>query len=185
MTHEPNWLLDWYWNEATGKNVSHLICEYLKGRCRLRIAGDLHFYMRHSAIVPSEKPVYVQHLLVNGCGGAFLHPTHIFKNFWKYHGAIYESKATYPSFDDSSKVKCAIPSFKCHVFFPKLIVDFSLHLCFHLWKSIIWSTKYLFQIALGNILKFRKKNWQFDIIGGIIYFILVFSTFPQVVLVPY
>lgn len=38
------------------------------------------------------------------------------------------------------------------------------------------------QIALGNILKFRKKNWQFDIIGGVIYFILVFSMFPQVML---
>lgn len=36
------------------------------------------------------------------------------------------------------------------------------------------------QIALGNILKFRKKNWQFDFIGGIIYFVLVFSLFPQV-----
>lgn len=38
-----------------------------------------------------------------------------------------------------------------------------------------------FQIALGNILKFRKKNWQFDFIGGFIYFILVFSMFPQVI----
>ena len=36
------------------------------------------------------------------------------------------------------------------------------------------------QIALGNILKFRKKNWQFDIIGGFIYFVLSFSMFPQV-----
>lgn len=36
------------------------------------------------------------------------------------------------------------------------------------------------QIALGNILKFRKKNWQFDFIGGIIYFVLSFSMFPQV-----
>lgn len=36
------------------------------------------------------------------------------------------------------------------------------------------------QIALGNILKFRRKNWQFDFIGGIIYFILAFSMFPQV-----
>ena len=38
----------------------------------------------------------------------------------------------------------------------------------------------LVQIALGNILKFRKKNWQFDFIGGIIYFLLAFSMFPQV-----
>ncbi|XP_072958496.1 uncharacterized protein [Typha angustifolia] len=136
MTHEPNWLLDWYWNETTGKNVSHLICDYLKGRCKLRMAGDLHHYMRHSAVL-SEKPVHVQHLLVNGCGGAFLHPTHVFRNFTSFDGTSYETMATYPSYDDSSR------------------------------------------IALGNILKFRKKNWQFDIIGGIIYFILVFSIFPQ------
>ncbi|KAL4310219.1 hypothetical protein GQ457_01G026290 [Hibiscus cannabinus] len=136
MTHEPHWLLDWYWNGASGENVSHLILDYLKGRCKLRIAGDLHHYMRHSC-VPSEGPVHVQHLLVNGCGGAFLHPTHVFSNFSKFYGKTYECKAAYPCFDDSSR------------------------------------------IALGNILKFRKKNWQFDFIGGIIYFILVFSTFPQ------
>ncbi|KAF3446689.1 hypothetical protein FNV43_RR11869 [Rhamnella rubrinervis] len=136
MTHEPNWLLDWYWNNETGKNISHLICDNLKGRCKLRIAGDLHHYMRHS-FVKSDGPVQVQHLLVNGCGGAFLHPTHVFSNFKKFHGTSYECKAAYPSFEDSSR------------------------------------------IALGNILKFRKKNWQFDFIGGIIYFILVFSMFPQ------
>ncbi|KAL2457463.1 Calcineurin-like metallo-phosphoesterase superfamily protein [Forsythia ovata] len=136
MTHEPNWLLDWYWDDVTGKNVSHLICDYLRGRCKLRMAGDLHHYMRHSYI-PSEKPVHVQHLLVNGCGGAFLHPTHVFSNFNNLYGTSYESKASYPSFEDSSR------------------------------------------IALGNILKFRKKNWQFDFIGGIIYFVLAFSMFPQ------
>ncbi|KAK6160731.1 hypothetical protein DH2020_004112 [Rehmannia glutinosa] len=136
MTHEPNWLLDWYWNDVTGKNISHLIRDHLKGRCKLRMAGDLHHYMRHS-YVPSEKPVYVQHLLVNGCGGAFLHPTHVFSNFNSLYGTSYESKASYPSFEDSSR------------------------------------------IALGNILKFRKKNWQFDFIGGIIYFVLAFSMFPQ------
>ncbi|KAJ8772878.1 hypothetical protein K2173_028055 [Erythroxylum novogranatense] len=136
ITHEPNWLLDWYWNDVSGKNVSHLICDYLKGRCKLRVAGDLHHYMRHS-YVPSDGPVYAQHLLVNGCGGAFLHPTHVFSNFKKYHGTTYETKAAYPSIEDSTR------------------------------------------IALGNILKFRKKNWQFDFIGGIIYFVLSFSMFPQ------
>lgn len=136
VTHEPNWLLDWYWKETTGKNVSHLIQDYLHGRCKLRMAGDLHHFMRHSA-TQSDKPTFVQHLLVNGCGGAFLHPTHVFKNFERFSGATYECKAAYPSYDESSG------------------------------------------IALGNILKFRKKNWQFDIIGGFIYFILVFSMFPQ------
>jgi hypothetical protein len=36
------------------------------------------------------------------------------------------------------------------------------------------------QIAWGNILEFRKKNWRFDVIGGVVYFVLVFSMFPQV-----
>ncbi|KAL6880444.1 hypothetical protein ACP4OV_012009 [Aristida adscensionis] len=136
VTHEPNWLLDWYWKETTGRNVSHLIQEYLNGRCKLRMAGDLHHFMRHSA-TQSDKPNFVPHLLVNGCGGAFLHPTHVFKNFERFSGTTYECKAAYPSYEDSSG------------------------------------------IALGNILKFRKKNWQFDTIGGFIYFILVFSMFPQ------
>lgn len=157
MTHEPNWLLDWYWNETTGNNASHLICDYLKGRCKLRIAGDLHHYMRHS-IVPSEKPVHVQHLLVNGCGGAFLHPTHVFKNFSKFHGAAYDSKATYPSFDDSSKVKQKF-SFSFYIYFVKRISTFpSLYNChfasmlslvvlqsflnimLFLWNCIVWFT---------------------------------------------
>ncbi|XP_044511107.1 uncharacterized protein LOC123229391 [Mangifera indica] len=141
MTHEPNWLLDWYFNDISANNVKHLICDYLKGRCKLWLAGDLHLYMRHS-FVPSDGPVHVQHLLVNGCGGAFLHPTHAFSNFSKFYGTKYESKAAYPSFEDSNR------------------------------------------IALGNILKFRKKNWQFDFIGGIIYFVLAFSMFPQCKLDP-
>ncbi|WVY91769.1 hypothetical protein V8G54_037283 [Vigna mungo] len=102
ITHEPNWITDWYWNDVTGKNISHLICDYLKGRCKLRMAGDLHHYMRHSH-VKSNGPVHVHHLLVNGCGGAFLHPTHVFSKFNKLHGVTYECKAAYPSFEDSSR----------------------------------------------------------------------------------
>ncbi|CAK9168584.1 unnamed protein product, partial [Ilex paraguariensis] len=136
MTHEPNWLLDWYYNGVTGNSITQLIHDHLKGRCKLRMAGDLHNYMRHS-FVPSDKPVSVEHVLVNGCGGAFLHPTHVLRNFNELYGTSCKSKASYPSFEDSSR------------------------------------------IALGNILKFRKNNWQFDFIGGIMYFVLTFSMFPQ------
>ncbi|CAK9191692.1 unnamed protein product [Sphagnum troendelagicum] len=135
LTHEPNWLLDWYWGSSTGRNVSHLIDEHLKGRCRLRLAGDLHHYMRHS-VVPGTK-ASVEHLLVNGSGGAFLHPTHVFAGFRQFQGSCYDTLAAYPSMQDSRK------------------------------------------IAWGNILKFRRKNWRFDVIGGLMYFILVFSMFPQ------
>lgn len=103
VTHEPNWLLDWYWGSLTGKNVAHLIKDHLSGRCRLRLAGDLHHFMRHSAL-PSATTPAVQHLLVNGCGGAFLHPTHVFAGFRQCQGSSYEKMAAYPSFDDSRKV---------------------------------------------------------------------------------
>jgi len=169
MTHEPNWLLDWYWNETSGKNVAHLIRDHLNGRCKLRMAGDLHHYMRHS-YVPSDRPVYVHHLLVNGCGGAFLHPTHVFRGFRKFYGTSYEMKAAYPSCEDSSNVR--LKNF-LHSSCVALLALIFLP-CYDLKSSIP------LQIALGNILKFRKKNWQFDFIGGIIYFVLAFSMFPQV-----
>lgn len=135
VTHEPNWLLDWYWDSTTGSNVAHFVEHYLKGRCRLRIAGDLHNYMRHKLV--SGSSTSVEHLIVNGSGGAFLHPTHVFGGFNKFQDGVYEKKFAYPSFKESE------------------------------------------QIAWGNILKFRKKNWRFDVIGGVVYFILVFSMFPQ------
>lgn len=102
VTHEPNWLLDWYWDSSTGSNVSHLIQEHLKGRCRLRLAGDLHHYMRHT-MVPGT-PAAVEHLIVNGSGGAFLHPTHVFAGFKKFLGGTYENRCAYPSFRDSQRV---------------------------------------------------------------------------------
>ncbi|KAL4649731.1 hypothetical protein ACB092_01G035800 [Castanea dentata] len=157
MTHQPDWLLDWYENgdsrkdtsdyQSNGNNVSDLICNILKERCKLRIAGDIHHYMHHS-VVRSDKldnsqpkrknePIYPQHLLVNGCGGAFAHPTHVFSNFKESHGVSYKCKHPYPPYEISRR------------------------------------------LALGNIWNFRKENWQFDFIGGIIYFMLVFSMFPQ------
>ncbi|KAG7941535.1 hypothetical protein I3843_16G049900 [Carya illinoinensis] len=140
---QPDWLLDWYEDGDQHNykhNISDLICNILKRKCRLRIAGDIHHYMRHERVNSgggSDELIYPQHLLVNGCGGAFLHPTHVFRNFSKSHGVSYECKQAYPTFEKSRK------------------------------------------LAWRNISHFRKQNWQFDFIGGILYFILVFSMFPR------
>ncbi|XP_075651836.1 uncharacterized protein LOC142622276 [Castanea sativa] len=148
MTHQPDWLVDWYENSDSKSNgskyqskvkyVSRLIYGILKERCKLRIAGDIHHYMRHSIVRSKESnSVYPQHLLVNGCGGAFAHPTHVFRDFNESHGVFYKCKAAYPTFKKSRR------------------------------------------LALKNIWNFRKENWRFDIVGGIIYFMLVYSLFPQ------
>lgn len=48
VTHCPHWLIDWYWGKHSGKNLRQLVRGVLKGRARMHLAGDLHFYMRHS-----------------------------------------------------------------------------------------------------------------------------------------
>ncbi|XP_028056825.1 uncharacterized protein LOC114260838 isoform X2 [Camellia sinensis] len=58
-------------------------------------------------------------------------------------------------------------------------LDLALHCDIDVYQFKFFSELIKEKIALGNILKFRKKNWQFDFIGGIIYFILAFSMFPQ------
>ncbi|XP_028099327.1 uncharacterized protein LOC114298511 isoform X4 [Camellia sinensis] len=57
-------------------------------------------------------------------------------------------------------------------------LDLALHCDIDVYQFKFFSELINDKIALGNILKFRKKNWQFDFIGGIIYFILAFSMFP-------
>ena len=145
MTHQPDWLVDWYENgdsrnngsdyQSKGKNVLDLIYKILQKRCKLRIAGDIHHYMRHSIVKSEEsnssqpnnmtKPDYPQHLLVNGCGGAFAHPTHVFRDFKEsHHGVSYKCIAAYPSFKTSAWV------INCDsvVSFP---IIYQLHILYH------------------------------------------------------
>ena len=50
VTHCPLWLVDWFWGkgEHSGKILRQLIRGPLRGKVKLRLAGDLHFYMRHT-----------------------------------------------------------------------------------------------------------------------------------------
>ncbi|XP_075668225.1 uncharacterized protein LOC142638081 [Castanea sativa] len=113
MTHKPNWLVDWYENgnsrnnvsnyQSKGKNVRDLIRNIKKEKCKLQIAGDIHHCMHHTAISHSNgnnnEPI--KHLLVNGCGGAFTHPTHTFCGFRESGQVSYKCEFAYPSFKES------------------------------------------------------------------------------------
>ncbi|GAB4822190.1 hypothetical protein N2152v2_009236 [Parachlorella kessleri] len=46
--HCPTWLVDWFWGSEKCKNLRQLIRGPLRGRARVGLAGDLHFFMRHS-----------------------------------------------------------------------------------------------------------------------------------------
>ncbi|BDA40538.1 hypothetical protein COCOBI_01-1910 [Coccomyxa sp. Obi] len=58
VTHQPGWLQDWFHEEAAaGLNLRQLVRGHLRGRARLHLAGDLHFYMRHSfQPAPASEP---------------------------------------------------------------------------------------------------------------------------------
>lgn len=49
VTHCPPWLIDWFFgvDKRAHKLLRQLITGPLRGRTRLRLAGDLHFYLRH------------------------------------------------------------------------------------------------------------------------------------------
>ncbi|GLI59475.1 hypothetical protein VaNZ11_001358 [Volvox africanus] len=72
MTHEPLWLLEWFWQRRHGANLRQLVRGHLRGRARLHLAGDLHFYMRHTwtAAAPPEVEPTRRGRNYNGRGGA-------------------------------------------------------------------------------------------------------------------
>jgi hypothetical protein len=70
----------------------------------MRMAGDLHHYMHHTASTSTPTTPLYEHLVVNGAGGAFLHPTHVFAGFDTLHGAKYDCRGVYPPTSVSRKV---------------------------------------------------------------------------------
>ncbi|GMF09794.1 unnamed protein product [Phytophthora lilii] len=51
LTHEPRWLLDVYEDRSNvDAKLSYLLENVLKGRCAVRLAGDIHNYTRHSLV---------------------------------------------------------------------------------------------------------------------------------------
>lgn len=116
-SHEPTWVLDAYLNDPhpedqpisrTSKNLKQLMRRHLRGRVAMRIAGDVHNYMRHDAEEPLRESALragaAPHVIVSGGGGAFLHPTHPFPERFKETGAYYNLQSAYPTFSESRMI---------------------------------------------------------------------------------
>lgn len=39
VTHQPPWLMDWFWEEPACHNLRQLVRGHLKGRARVHLAG--------------------------------------------------------------------------------------------------------------------------------------------------
>ena len=39
VTHQPRWLMDWFWAKAAAPNLRQLVRGHLRGRARVHLAG--------------------------------------------------------------------------------------------------------------------------------------------------
>lgn len=169
VNHEPHWVLEneylFEGSEPAEKNLQELIDTHLKGRVRLRLAGDLHHYTRHVPTYSSnskenererqkhaatseafsslgQRDVSTPNepeLIVSGGGGAFLHGTYTFKNdvFFGEKKQKYERVCCYP--DEATS------------------------------------------LALGwlNLVNFRFRNWRLDAVWAVASFGIASSLLPM------
>lgn len=40
ITHEPTWLLEWFWASSSSSNLRQLVRGHLRGRARVHLAGE-------------------------------------------------------------------------------------------------------------------------------------------------
>ena len=169
LSHPPpttHRLTEWHGGDLPGSNVRQLVERHLRGRARVALAGDLHFYLRHSyaRADPSDTTTPLlapEHLIVNGLGGAFLHPTHTFA------GAAFGVPGAGAAADARAGGAPAPPApapaprgeYVCAAAYPPPATTLDL--------------------GRRNALNFRLLNTRFDVVGGALYFLVTVSTVPR------
>ena len=100
VSHVPRWVINEYENHANdGAKETHmteLVRTHLRGRVKLRLAGDLHHYTRH---VPSNDNSSTPTLIVSGGGGAvsFLCVTTYVVSFIIIKGSTHSTVSVFAS----------------------------------------------------------------------------------------
>lgn len=44
ITHEPTWLLEWFWASSSSSNLRQLVRGHLRGRARVHMAGEAAYF---------------------------------------------------------------------------------------------------------------------------------------------
>ncbi|KAL7692206.1 putative calcineurin-like phosphoesterase domain, ApaH type [Plasmopara halstedii] len=201
LTHEPRWLLNVYEDKSNvDVKLSYLIERVLKGRVAVRLAGDIHNYMRHSLVEEShmlKRPTSMifdmprpRFSTVNlPRRHSFSSPVHMHFPHLKQHDDHIENEEvacdtepTTPTVGHKRAARHLIISggggaflHPTHIPSSKIVSNGGLYeqkLCY---PPAHVSRRY----AVLNVLGFRRLNWRFDAIGGVGYFVLVFSMFPR------
>ena len=51
VTHQPRWLMDWFWEEAATHNLRQLVRGHLRGRARVHLAGKVPLNVQREVLV--------------------------------------------------------------------------------------------------------------------------------------
>lgn len=174
-SHVPHWILNEYENHAhdVGKetHLSELVRTHMRGRVKLRLAGDLHHYTRHvpssnNGSVPgccksSGKPI----LIVSGGGGAVSFLVWGIRYFLLHdttptYQALFQFLHPTHTFQDQIQIKVG-----------KKNHEYS-RVCSYP------STKVSRHLSWLNLWQFRWRNWRLDILWAIIHFGICSSFLP-------
>ena len=220
VTHCPPWLIDWFFgvDKRAHKLLRQLINGPLRGRVKLRLAGDLHFYMRHEFHRYGDGKVSCTPYEPTPAGGS---PGFGFQGGSPSGGSpVFFGRS--PVLDEgevrkkllglfSSGSNGSMPGFNSiadgtdvleedrtpaqhlvvcggggaflhptHVFAPARFRDRDSNVpgeyrCVGAFPSSDDSTT----ICRRNLHAFRNVNSRFDVIGGVIYYVLILSALPR------
>ena len=178
LTHRPQWVMDPYSGITTGDLFHQILDRLGQDRIAMRLAGDLHHYMRFgsSGSVPP--------LVTSGGGGAFLHPTHVLDSSLvrEYLHALKKRKTTGDDencFSDTEDENNNSDEEISQNMSPKKSCRRRKM------SEVVYSKMAEFpsesesrKLAWLNLLKFRDKNWGADIIFGTLYCVMTVSLVP-------
>ena len=198
VQHDPNWVKDQYSAERsddprkkkTGKHIEFLMNGPLLGKVVLRLAGDVHNYMRHTPFVEDGEEYGEE---INA------------KSRDSFSSSVDDYYDDDDDDDDIRERKMERSSFTRPNNSPTLIISGGggafLHPTHIIGDEILnnvagtggktysrdaaYPTSETSQaLSWLNFTKFRKRNWRFDAIGGTIYLLLAHSLFTDCSVVP-
>ncbi|KAE9129507.1 hypothetical protein PF010_g4146, partial [Phytophthora fragariae] len=202
LTHEPRWLLDVYEDRSNlDAKLSYLIENVLKGRCAVRLAGDIHNYTRHSLVEEThtlKRPASMQFdtarpkITTANLPRRHSFSSSVHKHFphMKQHVDITNEERivmdtqsqTNPHPERERSAEHLIISggggaflHPTHIPSSNLTSNGGTYEHKQCYPPAHISRRY----AVLNVFGFRRINWRFDAIGGIGYFAMVFSMFPR------